>query len=84
MVKELVGQFTPEVIIHTAANTNVDGCELEPESGYRVNALGTRNAAIAAGMVKAKLVYISTDYVFDGNTCRPYLNDRRGKGKKFN
>ncbi len=73
MVKELIEQFTPEVIIHTAANTNVDGCELEPESGYRINALGTRNVAIAASMVKAKLVFISTDYVFDGYACRPYL-----------
>jgi len=62
MVKELVGQFTPEVIIHAAANTNVDGCELEPESGYRVNALGTRNVAIAASMVKAKLVFIFIAY----------------------
>jgi len=50
----------------------VDGCELEPDNAYRVNALGSRNVAVAAAKIGAKLVYISTDYVFDGAARRPY------------
>ena len=73
MAAAMNGKKSIEVIIHAAANTNVDGCELEPENCYRVNALGTRNVVVAADKVKAKLVYISTDYVFDGTAQRPYI-----------
>ncbi|WP_092469925.1 dTDP-4-dehydrorhamnose reductase [Desulfotruncus arcticus] len=71
-VQELVAANTPDVVIHSAANTNVDSCELEPDSAYCVNALGSRNIAVASEMVGAKLVYVSTDYVFDGTSQRPY------------
>lgn len=64
--------FAPEVVIHAAAATNVDRCELDHDWAYLVNALGTRNVAAAAAVVGAKLVYISTDYVFNGRAGRPY------------
>ena len=63
---ELINQFSPKCIILTAAMTNVDQCELDRESAWRINALGPRNVALAAQKVCAKLVYVSTDYVFSG------------------
>ncbi|HEY0829487.1 MAG TPA: dTDP-4-dehydrorhamnose reductase [Bacilli bacterium] len=62
----------PEVILHAAAYTKVDLAETDSEMAYRVNAIGTRNVAVAAQTVKAKMVYISTDYVFDGHKGEPY------------
>lgn len=67
-----VAAFRPEVIIHAAAITDVDGCERNPELAYRVNVLGTRNMAVAAQQCGAAMVYISTDYVFDGTKGEPY------------
>lgn len=64
--------FRPDLVVHTAAFTNVDRCEVEPESAYRVNALGTQNVALACQRCDAALVYISTDYVFDGTKRQPY------------
>ncbi len=61
------------LIINCAAFTDVDGCETERENAFKVNALGPRNLAIAARESKAKLVHISTDYVFAGNANKPYL-----------
>jgi dTDP-4-dehydrorhamnose reductase len=58
--------FRPDVVVHAAAFTNVDGCELQPELAYGVNALGTQNVALACQRCDAAMVYISTDYVFDG------------------
>lgn len=62
----------PDIVIHAAAYTQVDRAESEAEQAYLVNAYGTRNIAVAAESVGAKLVYISTDYVFDGQGKRPY------------
>lgn len=67
-----ISLFRPEVVIHTAAMTNVDGCEQDPQAAYRVNAMGTRNVAVAAQQCGATLAYISTDYVFDGARAEPY------------
>ncbi|MBC7235669.1 MAG: dTDP-4-dehydrorhamnose reductase [Chloroflexi bacterium] len=64
--------FRPEVVIHCAAMTDVDGCERDPDAAYRINVLGTRNVAVAAERVGAALIYISTDYVFDGAKTEPY------------
>src|SRR5712692_7251901 len=61
----LVALF-PEVVVHTAALTDVDGCERSPEEAYRVNALGAKHVAQACAALNAALVYVSTDYVFDG------------------
>jgi dTDP-4-dehydrorhamnose reductase len=71
-VAEAVASLRPDVIVHAAAHTDVDGCEVDPDRAYRVNALGTRHLAEAAERHRAHLVYLSTDYVFDGTARRPY------------
>jgi dTDP-4-dehydrorhamnose reductase len=63
---DLVRKVDPEAVIHTAALHNVDYCESHKEEAVRVNVEGTRNLADAASEVNATLVYLSTDYVFDG------------------
>jgi len=68
-----IASLAPEVVIHAAALTNVDDCELNPDAAYLVNALGTRNVALACQGCGAAMVYISTDYVFDGQKGEPYL-----------
>lgn len=65
-VFKVIRKFRPNVVIHTAAETNVDKCETDKDWAWRVNAEGTRNIAEACGKMNVKLVYISTDYVFDG------------------
>lgn len=71
-VRERVAVVRPDVIIHAAAYTKVDLAEQEPDIAYQVNALGTRNIAVAAEDAGARLCYISTDYVFDGSSSVPY------------
>jgi dTDP-4-dehydrorhamnose reductase len=66
LVHQVLGGVRPDVVIHGGAWTNVDGCELDPSRAYLVNALGTRHVAEAATNVGARVVYVSTDYVFDG------------------
>ncbi len=65
-VHRLFQSAKPEIVIHTASETNVDRCETERERAWRINAVGTRNIADACAKNKSKLIYISTDYVFDG------------------
>lgn len=65
-VENYVSEYNPDVIMHNAAWTAVDAAEDNPEACYKVNVLGTRYLAEAAEKVGAKIVYISTDYVFDG------------------
>jgi dTDP-4-dehydrorhamnose reductase len=72
LLKRIVREIKPDVIIHAAAYTAVDQAESDWEVAFEVNAYGTRNVAIAAQDVGAKLVYISTDYVFDGANEEPY------------
>ena len=62
----------PDVVFHPAAFTAVDRCETEPETALLVNALGTRHVAEACRLGGAHLVYLSTDYVFDGEKSSPY------------
>jgi dTDP-4-dehydrorhamnose reductase len=62
----------PDVVIHCAAMTDVDGAARSPELAYRINGLGTQNVALAAARVGAALVYISTNEVFDGRKGQPY------------
>lgn len=61
----------PDVIINCAAATNVDGCEKDWDFAYKLNAIGPRNLAIAASKYDAKLIHVSTDYVFPGNATKP-------------
>jgi dTDP-4-dehydrorhamnose reductase len=68
----VVHEILPSVIVHAAAFTNVDACEDEREKALRVNARGTENMARAARETGSFLVYISTDYVFDGSKASPY------------
>ena len=72
-VAEAVDAFRPDLVLHGGAFTAVDACESDPDTAFAVNALGTRNIAEAAAGVGAHLVYISTDYVFDGTLERPYV-----------
>lgn len=65
-VYETVNQENPDVIIHCAAMTNVDLCEDEEEKAYLINGMGTGYLAKAAEEVDAKIIYVSTDFVFDG------------------
>lgn len=71
-ITEAIEGFAPDIVIHTAAWTDVDGCARDPERAYRVNALGTQNVALACGTTDAALVMISTNEVFDGESERPY------------
>lgn len=71
-VCSLLREIRPYAVINCAALTNVDGCETMQDTAFRINAIGPRNLAIASSSVGAKLVHISTDYVFDGNGTRPY------------
>ena len=76
-VRAAVLAFRPEAIVHCAAYTAVDRAESEPEICCAVNGLGTLNIARAARAVDAKLLYISTDYVFDGSGDAPLETDAR-------
>ena len=65
-VKRVFNKYRPDVIINTAAYVRVDDCETEQDKAFLVNALGARNVAVVAQGLGAKLIHISTDYVFGG------------------
>ena len=73
VVMNMVKDAKPDVIINCAAHTNVDKCEEQEDLAYKINAIGPRNLSIAATEVDAKMIHISTDYVFEGNGTRPYI-----------
>lgn len=72
-VKKTFTSIRPDVVLHTAAYTKVDQAEEEMDLAFAVNGWGTRNVVVASEEVGAKLVFISTDYVFDGEKGKPYL-----------
>ena len=74
-VNEFLLNNKPDVVINCAAHTAVDLCETDIENAYKINAVGPRNLAIVCEKIGAKLVQVSTDYVFDGNGTRPYRED---------
>ncbi len=71
-VRSAVSDHRPDVVVHSAAYTMVDACETETESAWRVNAYGSWLVARACAEVDAAMVYLSSDYVFDGALGRPY------------
>lgn len=70
--KEFITNYKPDVVVHCAAYTAVDRAEDERQICYQVNVLGTRYVAEACKEIDAKMVYISTDYVFDGDGEHPF------------
>jgi dTDP-4-dehydrorhamnose reductase len=74
-IRKVLMAVMPDVVINTAAMHHVENCEKEPVRAYEVNALGGRNLAIVSRELDAKLVHVSTDYVFDGAQKRPYEED---------
>ncbi|WP_251551929.1 dTDP-4-dehydrorhamnose reductase [Neobacillus muris] len=78
-VLAFINEIKPDVILHCAAYTNVDAAEENEDLAYQINALGTKNLAKAAKQAGAKLMYISTDYVFDGTATEPYEVDEPTK-----
>lgn len=71
-VDKFVSKVKPYAIINCAAHTNVNACETDVDNAYKINAIGPRNLSIAASRYHAKLMHISTDYVFDGHASTPY------------
>ena len=71
-VSALISKVRPDWIVLTAAYTSVDGSESNPDLAFAVNATGAGNVARAASEHRARLFYVSTDYVFDGSSNRPY------------
>jgi len=72
-VIDIISKIIPDVIIHSAAFTNVDGCESDIKTAFNVNIIGTGNVAIESKKNKSTMVYINTDYVFDGKKNSPYI-----------
>lgn len=71
-VVAFVMENKPDVIINCAAHTNVNACESQWDLAYKINAIGPRNLSIAATKAGAKMIHVSTDYVFDGTATEPY------------
>ena len=69
----IIGEQKPDVIIHAAAYTAVDDCEENEKLAYAVNGAGTANVVSGAQNVGARVIYVSTDYVFDGTKDAPYV-----------
>ncbi|WP_169713513.1 dTDP-4-dehydrorhamnose reductase [Paludifilum halophilum] len=72
---QVIGTEQPDAVIHCAAFTDVDRCETFPREAFRVNARATRDLAAACQRHGAKLIYISTDYVFDGKKTTGYTEE---------
>lgn len=72
MVKKVIKEIKPDVVINCAAYTNVDACETDSDIAFKVNTIGPRNLAIATEEIGAKLVQVSTDYVFSGIGKTPF------------
>ena len=70
-VEAFMAQHRPDIVINCAAYTNVDGCESNQDTAFMVNAIGSRNLAIGCENTGAKLVHVSTDYVFRGDEPTP-------------
>ena len=74
-VIEFISENKPDIVINSAAYTNVDGCEENQDIAYAVNGDGVGNLALACKEIDCPLVHISTDYVFNGENTRPWVED---------
>jgi len=72
---EKIEKVRPKIVINVAGYTDVDGCELNEEKAFAINAEGMKHVVLGAERCKAKAVYLSTDYIFDGKKKEPYLED---------
>jgi dTDP-4-dehydrorhamnose reductase len=72
LTMEVIDLIKPDLIIHTAALTNMDFCERNETSAYTINTLGSLNVAYPCSLLDIPIVYLSTGYIFDGNKKRPY------------
>ena len=78
-VRAAIAGHRPAIVINAAAFNDVDGAESRPAEAYAINAAGPRNLALATAAAKISIVHVSTDYVFDGASTRPYIEtDRTG------
>jgi dTDP-4-dehydrorhamnose reductase len=72
---QILREYSPDVVINTAAFHNVDQCEEEPLKAFSVNAIGAKNIAEVCREIQATTIFISTDYVFDGSKTEPYTEE---------
>lgn len=72
-VEKVMSEVKPDIVVHCAAYTNVDKAEEDIETARKINSLGTENLAKSCAKYNATMVYVSTDYVFEGNGTKPYL-----------
>jgi len=70
-----IEKLRPQIVINTAAYTDVDGCESKKDLAFSVNADGARNVAEACATIQARMIHLSTDYVFDGSSPTPYREE---------
>src|SRR5580765_8308892 len=74
-VRTALGAMRPEVVVNTAAFHHVEKCEAEPGLAFAINGTGARNVALVTAETGATLLHVSTDYVFDGQKGKPYLEE---------
>ena len=82
-VIEFICENKPDIVINSAAYTNVDGCEENQETAYSINGDGVRNLAMGCSKIDCPLVHISTDYVFNGKNTKPWVEDDEIGGSNF-
>ncbi len=73
LIREDILRYDPDLVLHLAAMTDVDRCEEEPDEAYGVNALGTRNVALACQLTDAVMLYVNTGSIYDGSKETPYI-----------
>lgn len=82
-VRVVCEKYKPKAILHFAAETDVDRCERDPEYAYLVNSIGTYNIALVSAELGIKMVYISTNAVFDGSKKEPYNEEDKPHPTNF-
>ncbi len=74
-VQAVLGKIGAKIVVNTAAFHDVEACENDPQRAFAVNAFGARNVALACAKYGCRLIHVSTDYVFDGQKGRPYVEE---------